>query len=159
MRTAQEWIDALQLQPHPEGGHYREVYRSPETIPPGMLPARYAGPRSFGTSIYFLLRAGERSRFHRLQSDEIWYHHAGGTGIVHQLLEDGSHRQEVIGPSQPQVVIPRGRWFGALVQTGDYLLVGCAVFPGFDFADFELARPDALLSQYPQHAGIIRQLA
>jgi predicted cupin superfamily sugar epimerase len=159
MTTAQHWIEALHLQPHPEGGFYREVYRSSESIPRSALPSRYVGERSLGTSIYFLLRAGECSRLHRLQSDEIWYYHAGGSAIIHQFLEDGSYHPFPIGAeASPQVVIPRGRWFGATVQTGHYILVGCAVFPGFDFADFELANPSELLARYPAQQEIIRSL-
>lgn len=159
--TADDWIRALGLLPHPEGGFYREVYRSPESA--ADLPSRYDGAaRSLGTSIYYLLRQGDRSRFHRLKSDEIWHFHAGGSATVHLLLEDGRYEQRRIGTDmasgeRPQVIIPQGCFFGATVEA-DYILVGCTVFPGFDFADFELADRAALQQQYPKRAAIIELL-
>ena len=89
--TAAEWIATLALEPHPEGGHYRETYRSADRISKGALPSRYAGNRSFGTSIYFLLRTGEVSALHRIVSDELWYFHEGSPLTLEQIDPEGAH--------------------------------------------------------------------
>ncbi|HLP18250.1 MAG TPA: cupin domain-containing protein [Bacteroidota bacterium] len=168
MMTADEWISRLNLSPHPEGGYYRELYRSAGEIPAGALPERYqGGARSYATSIYFLLKSGECSRYHRLRSDELWYFHAGsaltlstidpvtGALTVHAMGFDIA-RGEVL-----QLAIPAGCWFGAEVDgdtSGAYALISCVVAPGFDFADFELGTRARLLAQFPQHAASIRSL-
>lgn len=110
-RTAEEWVRALNLLPHPEGGFYREVYRSTEVLE--HLPSRYGAARCAGTSIYYLLQRGDVSRFHRLKSDEVWNYHAGGRAVLHLLLEDGRYEQRKIGADPdagevPQVIIPHG---------------------------------------------------
>ena len=127
--TAAEIIRLLDLTPHPEGGHYRETFRDPRTI----------DGRATSTAIYFLLAAGERSHWHRVDAVEVWHFHAGaplalsmeGQGVV------------VLGPDlatgqRPQGVVPAGKWQAA-ESLGDWTLVGCTVAPGFDFAGFELA--------------------
>lgn len=161
--TADDWVRSLELKPHPEGGFYREIYRSAETLGAEQLPKRYGGARNLGTSIYYLLRAGDCSRFHRLKPDEIWYYHAGGAADVHLLTENGTYERWRIGGNPvagdwPQVIIPHGAWFGATVEVGDYILVGCAVIPGFDFADFEIGERDTLLGLCPSAAAIIKRL-
>ena len=160
MNTAKDWISKLQLRPHPEGGHYRETYRSANLIqPPG-----YSGPRAFSTSIYFLLQAGECSRFHRMMSDEIWHFHDGGPLTIHLLQADGTHQQIRLGRDFDrgevlQAVIPAGIWFGAAADQPDsFTLFGCAVAPGFDFADFEMARRETLLALHPKHRDLILRL-
>ncbi|MBM4157139.1 MAG: cupin domain-containing protein [Lentisphaerae bacterium] len=162
---ARQWIEALGLAPHPEGGHFREVFRSTDLIPAAGLPARYGAPRCAATSIYFLLEGRDRSRLHRLRSDEIWYHHAGGVLAIAMILPDGRRADVRLGASpdgdaRPQAVLPRGAWFGARLEseTG-FALIGCAVAPGFEFADFELGRRDDLLAAYPQHRDLIGDLA
>ena len=158
------WIDRLGLAPHPEGGHFREVYRSAGRIPAGALADTHGGERSMATSIYFLLDGSERSHLHRLRSDEIWFHHAGGPMLVSMILPDGSRKDVPLGTDRdgaiPQVVIPAGTWFGACpVDPSQYALVGCVVAPGFDFADFELGRRAELMDRYPRHAELIEELA
>jgi len=162
-RTAEEWIAALGLAAHPEGGWFRETYRARESIPADALPARYAGPRSFGTSILFLLRAGEVSSLHRIASDEVWHHHRGGALCVHGIDAAVTHRKWLLGADLDagqslQVVVPAGTWFGAEVLDGAFALVGCTVAPGFDFADFELADRATLGARYPQHRALIEKL-
>jgi len=164
MSTAQEWIRRLALQPHPEGGWYREAYRSGDRIPADALPARYDGDRAVATSIYFLLEAGQFSAFHRLASDELWFLHAGGPMRVWMIDADGVLTDVVLGADPDaghvlQVAIPRDVWFAARPE-GDasYALVGCVVAPGFEFADFQLATRDSLAAHFPQHAELIGSL-
>lgn len=164
MKSRDDWIRALELKPHPEGGYFREVFRSEEQIPGLTLPPRYTGPRAFATSIYFLLPGDQVSRFHRLKSDELWYYHAGCALTVHVLSPSNAYRTERIG-NEPesgeslQVALPWNSWFGATVDDPDgYTLVGCLVAPGFEFVDFELARRAELLELYPQYRDIILRL-
>jgi len=161
---ARAWIRALALQPHPEGGHFRETYRSAERLPAAALPSRFGGKRSVSTAIYFLLRGGECSRLHRIRSDEVWHYYAGSPLTVHVIDVQGRYRALRLGrtPSAGQllqVVVPAGAWFGATVDRArGYALVGCTVAPGFDFADFELADRTTLLRQFPRHRRIIERL-
>ncbi len=134
-------IDALDLRPHPEGGHYREVYRSPDRVTTGSR-----GERPAVTTIYFLLTAGECSRWHVVQSDEIWHYYEGDPLELLNLdpvtLEV---RRTTLGPfdtgQEPVHVVPAGQWQAAR-PAGGYTLVGCSVGPGFEFADFRLMRDD-----------------
>lgn len=132
-------IDLLGLQPHPEGGHYRETFRSP------MRQSGPRGERAASTAIWFLLQAGQVSRWHRVEADECWHWYEGqplavlvceqpGAPVtIHQLGPVDAH-------SRPQHVVPAG-WWQAAMPLGDYALVGCTVAPGFDFADFTLIDP------------------
>jgi predicted cupin superfamily sugar epimerase len=140
MSRAAELIQRLQLAPHPEGGHYAEVFRSAAQVE----GAR--GSRAALTSIYFLLTAGEASRWHRVASDEVWCHLEGAP--IELNVVDGAQRllQTVsLGPvaasTLPQSTVPAGAWQAARSQ-GDYSLAACMVAPGFDFADFTLMRSD-----------------
>ena len=145
--AAQALIDRLGLEPHPEGGFFREVWRSPVTLAREALPEGYPGPRAAMTSIYFLLPAGVRSALHRVRSEELWMHHEGDAvelGIG-PTIEAASASENVrrLGPGadgRHQVVVPAGEWQTARVVDGaaGYALVGCVVAPGFDFEDFEL---------------------
>ncbi len=146
---AEQRIRELRLARHPEGGWFRETYRSPERYPVSSLPARFAGERALFTSILYLLAAGQRSHFHRLSADEVWFHHSGGAVRLH-LLGPHGERTLVVGNGTPQAVVPHGTWFAAEPERGaDYALVGCMVSPGFEYDDFELASRDALLLEYP----------
>ncbi len=152
-QQAGEWIRSLRLIPHPEGGFFSEVYRS-EGFIPGRVLQSHGGDRPFMSSIYFMLPPGEVSRFHRLKSDEIWYHHAGGALSIHQIDFAGRHcvfrlGRNLAAGERPQVTIKAGNWFGAIADSGEEALVGCAVSPGFDYNDFELAKPFELLEAYP----------
>ncbi|MFD1705067.1 cupin domain-containing protein [Methylopila henanensis] len=142
--SAAEIIRELGLQPHPEGGHFRETFRDPATDAAG---------RSRSTAIYFLLAAGEASHWHRVDAVEVWHHYAGAP-LELSLSADGrtvdTHR---LGPDfaagdAPQVVVPTG-WWQAARSLGDWTLVGCTVAPGFDFVGFELAPPDWAPSARP----------
>ena len=155
----QKLIDHLQLQPHIEGGFYRETYRSKETI------LNLAGEsRQLTTLIYFLLPSGKFSKFHKIASDEIWLYQHGAPVAIHLLLEDGSHKTEILGSDlskghQLQVVIPSNTLFGAeVVGDNTFALSACVVAPGFDFADFQLYTKETLLEIFPQHETIITHL-
>jgi len=162
--TAADWIRALDLQPHPEGGYYREVYRSAETIPPTGLPPRYTSERAFSTSIYFLLENDQSSVLHRLKSDELWHFYAGQPLTIHVFKPDGRYQPLALGPrpeqgDQFQAVVRAGAWFGAeRADAKGYSLVGCTVAPGFDFSDFEYADREALAQTHPRQAPVIRKL-
>ena len=159
-RTAAEWIRALDLVPHPEGGHYRETYRAPATsTPPG-----FAGPRALSTAIYFLLQGHEVSVLHRLRSDELWHFHAGAPLHIVELTTAGALREHRLGldvgaGERPQAMIPAGSWFGARVaDAAGFALASCTVAPGFDFADFELGDRAELRAHYKQHTEVIDAL-
>ena len=157
-------VARLALAPHPEGGFYRETYRASESIPNAGLPARFHGERSQSTAIYYLLRAGDRSRLHRIKSDEVWHFYDGDPLVIvsispaGQLIETTLGRDFAVG-QVPQHVVTAGHWFGAIpARHGAFALAGCTVAPGFDFADFELATRAALLNAYPQHIAWITRL-
>ena len=159
---AEDWQKRLELQQHPEGGWYSEVYRAPGTINRAVL-TDHCGDRPFMTSIYFMLASGEVSRFHRLKSDEIWYYHSGGSLTVHQIAANGGYSATCLGPDLTfgqrfQLVVKAGTWFGATLDSSEAALAGCAVAPGFDFADFELGKRASLLALFPQHHEVIVRL-
>jgi predicted cupin superfamily sugar epimerase len=133
----------LDLQPHPEGGWYRETWRSPFTT----IPAGYPGERAAATAIYFLLHPGERSRWHTVRSDELWLWHRGGPLTLQFAgsgeLPDVEVTEVTLGPAveagqQPQVLVPGGVWQAAAPAALEPVLVSCVVAPGFDLADFRL---------------------
>lgn len=156
-------VTQFQLLPHPEGGFYKETYRSAELINEHALPDRFAGNRHFSTAIYFLLEQGNFSAFHRIQSDELWHFYAGDPLQVHILTPEGSYTKIQLGNKgdEPcfQAMVPAGSWFASeTAPGGSYSFVGCTVAPGFDFADFELAGAAALMAIYPDHAELIGRL-
>jgi len=163
-RSAQYWIGRLGLIPHPEGGYYRETYRSSLIIAKEALPAQFSGPRLVSTAIYFLLDGENFSAFHRLRSDELWHFYAGGSLLVHVIQENGRHSEIPIGSNPEageslQAVVKAGSWFASSVRDpSSFALVGCTVAPGFDFEDFELGRRSDLIGLYPQHRGLIERL-
>jgi predicted cupin superfamily sugar epimerase len=164
MQTAHEWIQTLQLVQHPEGGWYREVYRSPDSIPGQALPARFGADRRYATSIYFLLQHGDFSAFHRIRQDEMWHFYDGDPLRLHAISPSGDHHTIVLGRNlelgqQLTAVVPAGWWFGAEVaDSGSFCLVGCTVAPGFEFEDLEIADRQELLDQYAHLAAVIHRL-
>lgn len=163
--TAADYVRAYQMQPHPEGGFYAEMYRSSEQIPHSTLPDRFSGDRSFSTAIYFLLEGHHRSMFHRIQSDEVWHFYAGGPLHVYVITPSGDLSVIRLGNNPEtgevfQAVVPAGCWFGSKPANGvDFSLVGCTVAPGFDFADFELADREALITEFPKWKEVIELLS
>jgi predicted cupin superfamily sugar epimerase len=158
--TADEWIARLALMPHPEGGWYRETYRSRERVDGAALPPRFGGARVLSTAIYYLLRAGERSALHRIKSDEVWHHYAGDAVTLWLLEVPGCAKcVRLGGDGEPQVLVPAGAWYGGrVIEGGAYALMGGTVAPGFEFADFELADRAALLAAWPEHRQVIEDL-
>jgi uncharacterized protein len=160
-QQADEWIAMLSLLPHPEGGYYREMYRSSGTIAAQALPAQHGGPRAYVTSIYFLLKSGACSRLHRLRSDELWYFHAGSPLTISVIDSAGMAAHHRLGADcrngeALQCAVPAECWFGARVDEPDaFSLISCAVAPGFDFADFELGERQNLLKKFPHHHDLI----
>jgi predicted cupin superfamily sugar epimerase len=123
-------IEALGMQPHPEGGHYVETYRAPAAD----------GERAVCTAIYFLLRRGERSHWHRVDAAEIWLWHAGSPLALHVDQATVTLGPDLTAGERPQAVVPKDAWQAA-ETLGDWTLVSCVVAPGFSFAGFELAPP------------------
>ncbi|MFK7750386.1 MAG: cupin domain-containing protein [Kordia sp.] len=157
-------VSNLNLLPHPEGGFYKEVYRSATVITKEALPANFSGDRSYCTSIYFLLTSENFSAFHRIKQDEIWHFYGGSSLSVHVIDTEGNYTEHKVGMNfnngeQPQLVVPAGCWFASSVpQKDSYAFVGCTVAPGFDFDDFELANRTALKDEYPLHSDVIHRL-
>jgi len=134
--SAHDVIALLGLQPHPEGGHFRETFRD---------PGEHEG-RAHGTAIYFLLAAGERSHWHRVDAAEVWHFYAGAPLALTVAEKGGETERWLLGPDlaageRPQHVVPAGAWQTA-ESLGAWTLVGCTVAPGFQFEGFELAPAD-----------------
>ncbi|MBN3584741.1 cupin domain-containing protein [Algoriphagus aestuarii] len=150
-------VSELQLLPHPEGGFYKETYRSIDLV---KTPS---GERNICTVIYFLLTSENVSKFHRIKSDEHWFWHEGGTLTIH-VLDQNTYQKLSLGPidkldSQPQQLVPAEKVFGSTVDEKDgYALVSCVVSPGFDFEDFELVKKEELIKSHPEQVDIISKL-
>ena len=155
MEEATFWIEELGLEKHPEGGWFKEIYRSDEKIGNEGLPERFGAARNISTSIYYLLEKNQKSNFHRIKSDELWHFYTGNSAVEILLIIDGQIRKLSVGPDfnkgeHFQLVVPANTWFAAHLKNKDgYALTGCTVAPGFDFNDFELADRDALLTDFP----------
>ena len=133
---AKDLISELGLQPHPEGGYFREIFRSSRKVKP--LDER--SERSALTTIYFLLLQGQHSRWHRVASDEAWHFYEGDPLVVYWIDDQNGVHEEVLASGHPVCVVPGGCWQAAQSR-GEYSLVGCTVGPGFDFQDFEMIAP------------------
>lgn len=152
---AREVIDKLDLQPHPEGGYFRETYRSGQR-----MNDNEGQSRNVSTAIYYLLENGDKSHFHRISSDEVWFFHTGRTLEI-IVIDEGQLSSILLGNNMdkgevPQAVIPAGKWFAAHIKdaTG-YALASCTVAPGFEFSDFELADRERLSARYPRLKEVI----
>lgn len=156
--SADYWISKFSMEKHPEGGWFRETYRSGMSLESTALPAVYGGERNISTAIYFLLEGNDISKLHRLRSDEIWFFHCGSPLVIHCIDSRGNNSSLNLGMESFQGIIPAGTWFGAEVCDKDsFSLVSCTVSPGFDFADFELGDRSELLSLYPEHKTLIEK--
>jgi len=154
-KAASYWIKHLNLQPHPEGGYYKEVFRSQQQVfRPGANDAKQAC-----TSIYYLLEGTDYSGFHRIESDEIWYFHKGVPLHIHVINEHGVHTALELSDAATgnlSIAIKAGLWFAAGIPSRkDFTLSSCAVAPGFEFSEFEMAKKDELIALYPQHAVLL----
>jgi hypothetical protein len=159
--TEKRLIDFYQLVPHPEGGYYKETYRSDVLVDQSALPSRFLGHRHCSTAIYFLLVKDSFSAFHKILSDECWHFYEGAAVAIHVLHLNGAYELIKLGNridlgEQFQAIVPAGAWF-ASKTLGAYSLVGCTVSPGFDFNDFELANANELTQMYPEQSALIQQ--
>lgn len=163
IKRKDELIKLLNLHPHPEGGFFKEVYRSEEVINGGKLDGFPAG-RNYSTAIYYLLGSEDISCFHQIKSDEVWHHYEGSSITIHVIHEDGQYEALSLGKKlsdqqQPQCMVPAGAWFGVTVDEQDHFaLCGCTVSPGFDFEDFEMGDQDQMIQTFPEHEVIIQKL-
>ncbi len=151
--TAEDLIQHYQLTPHPEGGYYAQSFKSTQR----------QGNRACSTAIYFLLTRSNVSKFHRLKSDEVWHFYLGDPLIVVELKEgkvcETRLGARVFEGEKLQYVVPAGTWFGSyLPETSDFSFVGCTVAPGFEFEDFEMAKRESLLGQFPDAKEAIFKL-
>lgn len=157
-KTAMYWIKHLALQRHPEGGYYKEVFRSAQQVNRSGEKTH----RKACTSIYYLLEGEDYSGFHRILSDEVWYFHKGNPLHIHVINEQGIHETHELSDKTTgslSVVVPAGLWFAAELPTKtDYCLVSCAVAPGFEFSEFEMADKTELGKTYSQYKTIFERL-
>ncbi len=163
--TKNHWIETLELQPHPEGGYYKETFRSNSVV---IIPSKSNKPYNTATAIYFLLGSaskGDFSAWHRLNDlEETWYYNYGDDLSIYWIDTTGNlitHKLGIGPGASLQVHIPANVWFAAAVANKNpeaYCLVSCMVYPGFDFADFQLGDRSELIAEYPQHKEIIEIL-
>ena len=162
--TAQNIIQHFHLQEHPEGGYFKETYRSKGVIPNRELDPQFQGDRNYATGIYFLLTSEKFSAFHKINQDEMWHFYKGTTLKLHTITKNGDYSFVLIGNDLekgevPQHTVQGGDWFAAeVVDVNSYAFVGCTVAPGFDFADFVLPKSKELMELFPQHREVIEKL-
>lgn len=155
MKTADSCKKKLNLVRHPEGGWYREVYRSDDVLSADSLPDGFVGKRCISTAIYYLLEGTDFSAFHRIKSDEIWHYYQGTSAVEILFLNDGKLRSFILGNDfennqEPQFTVTKNTWFAARnVNSEGFALMGCTVSPGFHFEDFELADENLFL-EFPE---------
>ena len=164
MLTKEQLIKRLNLEKHPEGGYFKETYRSEMSISESSLPSRFSSQRSVSTCIYFMLTSDEFSAFHKVNQDEAWHFYLGATIELHMISPEGEYSKIHIGndffnDETTQFIVPAQHWFAAEIHKEDsFALVGCTVAPGFDFKDFELADRLELQREFPEHKIIISKL-
>ncbi len=155
MKSAEYWIENLLLEKHPEGGWFKEVYRSEEIVSMQCLTEGFSGARNISTSIFYLLEGDDFSTFHRIKSDEIWHFYTGSSAIEILSIEERTIRKQLLGDNSQeyqnfQVVVPQNTWFAArLTNKNGFALAGCTVSPGFHFDDFEMGT-EKLIKEYPE---------
>jgi len=163
IKKVKYYIKELGLKEHPEGGYFKEVYRSDEIILKDNLPDRYNGHKNFSTSIYFLLNENDKSLFHKIKSDEIWHFYDGTAIKIYKLKNNGELKINLLGKNLKngetlQMIIEKGNWFCAeVVDKKSFGLVGCTVAPGFDFDDFTLGRREELMKEFSEHKKLIKR--
>lgn len=161
---AKRIVERFAMQPHPEGGYFREVYRSALELDHPAISSGQANRRNGCTFIYFLLPSNQFSAFHRVKgSDELWHLYAGGPLELHLIDAGGRHTclelTTGLDAGEPTGIVPAGVWQAARPAPGArFAFAGCTVAPGFDFADFEMPRAEALVDAYPRHEALIREL-
>lgn len=157
-------IEKFDLNQHPEGGYFKETYRSSGSIANENLSADFTGDRNYSTGIYFLLTSDSFSAFHKINQDEMWHFYLGTTLKLHMISPEGEYSYVLIGNNiidneVPQFVVPAQFWFAAeVLEENSYAFTGCTVAPGFDFKDFVLPVRKELIDLFPQHEEIITRL-
>lgn len=162
MKSAQYWIEHLQMIPHPEGGYYLRPHISDETFVRKDIPGVYSSERKLWTSEYMLIEAGQDMSFHRVRSEEMWYFHAGAPLKVHILTPEGAHHLHTLGidmdaEQQLQLQISKNCIVALEGDNALYSLIGVMISPGFDMDDFKLFSKNELISRFPQHAQLIER--
>lgn len=164
MIQIKELVAKFNLEPHPEGGYFKETYRSNGTIRNEDLHSAIIGNRNYCTGIYFLLTSGNFSAFHKINQDEMWHFYLGTTLKLHMISPEGKYSfvligNDILNNEVPQFTVPAHHWFAAeVVSKASFAFTGCTVAPGFDFRDFVLPKRDELISLFPEHKEIITQL-
>ena len=152
-QNADYWIKKLDLQPHPEGGYYKEMFRSRNEI------YRESEIRKACTSIYYLIADNDYSAFHRLKSDELWYFHKGEPIFIHVINPQGVYQCIELSDSDSgnlQAVIPPDSWFAAELPGGTgFALTSCAVAPGFEFLEFEMGDDQLMINEFHEHRELL----
>lgn len=153
-KDANYFIEKLKMEPHIEGGYFKETFLSEDID---------SNDKNLYSSIYFLLRTGEVSNFHRLKEDELWYFHAGQSLTIYMIDEKGDLITKKLGLNiengeEPQVLVKKGWIFGSAMNEDGYALVGCMVAPAFSYNSFELFDREYLLKTYPKHKEVILKL-
>jgi predicted cupin superfamily sugar epimerase len=161
LQRVNELIKKYELLTHPEGGYYKETYRSALII--DLQDDSFNGTRNASTSIYYLLSEDQFSAFHRIKSDEVWHFYEGSPLLIYVIHPDSTKEVIRLGGGNDGVVyqatVPAGSWFASrLESTDNYAFVGCTVAPGFDFRDFEMAQKQELLNTFPDAAEWINEL-
>ncbi|GAA0087037.1 cupin domain-containing protein [Clostridium sp. CTA-7] len=154
MKNAEYYIESLNMTSHVEGGYFKESFLSNDEV---------RKDKKLWSSIYFLLKTGEVSNFHRLKSDEVWYYHDGEALTIYMISPEGELIAKQLGINiengeVPQVLVPKGYIFGSAMNNDGFALVGCMVAPAFEFDDFELFEREELLKLYPEHKETILKL-
>ena len=163
MESKEYWIENLGLLPHPEGGYYKETYRSKLSVNLERLDSKWKGERSLCTGIYFLLERENFSAFHRIKSDELWHFYAGDPITIHMIDKKGNYSSQDVGSRIDkgevlQYLVPANTWFASEVKEDrSFALVGCTVSFGFDFNDFEMA-DKSLINKFPEHGKVLSRL-
>jgi len=164
MTTEKELIDFYNLSEHPEGGFYKQVYRSEGEISEKNLSKEFNGNRNFATSIYFLLTSKKFSAFHKINQDEIWHFYLGSPLKIHMISPEGIYKNVIVGSdfksnNHFQYTVPAQYYFAAeVLDANSYSFVGCSVSPGFDFRDFQLPNCKDLCNEFPEYLKIIERL-
>lgn len=154
MENARDIIARLGLVPHPEGGFYREVYRSKGTL----IPEATGVPCSLGTTIYFLLPAGKFSALHKISFDEQWFFLGGNPIIIYEII-NGKIKETQLDASRPWHLVKGKTWFGSKPKMAEgYSLTCCTVIPGFDLSDFKLANYEKMKSEYPELNDFLKEM-
>lgn len=142
MKQINELVKMHNLLPHPEGGFYKETYRS-----------------EFSTGIFYLLTKGQKSSFHRISSDEMWHFYDGDSISIVEITDQGKVKETRLNKTNPQYVVPANVWFGAYLPDGsEFALTGCTVAPAFEFKNFEMGNKEKLLKEFPNAKAMIEKL-